>query len=151
MIRVCGKTFVTKTQNYSLNPEWYEIKEAIISVGDVKDNRSADPTLVIMAYHSELGEDFTVEDIEKNSKKKTLLGRYWLDLDVSRLKRFKKERGSIEIIYKEPKWVPLVYDKDQEAQGKLLMSYALIPKEDIEEVEKELISKKFFSIVPESK
>jgi len=35
---------------------------------------------------------------------------------------------SVDIIYSKPKWIPIIYDKDQVVQGKILLSYCLIEK-----------------------
>ena len=41
----------------------------------------------------------------------------------------------MQIIYSKPKWIPIIYDKNQEVKGKILLSYCMIKKEDAEHVE----------------
>lgn len=140
VVTCAGKILCTKTIKNTLNPEWHQVLTTDINIPDVKNIMAPRPTLVIMVYHSVSGDDFTSDDLT-NGKKKVLLGRYWLDLDVNAIKQFKLDSGSRDIIYKQPKWVPIIYDKRQEVEGKLLMSYALIPKESNEEIERYLTLK----------
>lgn len=149
--RCMGKTMITKTKRYTLNPEWYEVMEEEIIIPDINDKDTPNPTLVLMCYHSDDGNHFEGKDLDDSGRKKVLLGRYWLDLDVDTKKRFKGIAETIDIIYSKPKWIPIVYDKNDVSEGRLMISYAIVEKDKNHVVESALRSKGIKGIEPEYK
>lgn len=150
-VRCSGKTMVTRTKRRTLNPEWYETLTTEIEIPSAKDVNAPNPTLVVLVYHSDDGRDFTAADLENKRRKKVLLGRYWLNLDIDIKKKFKGLSETIDIIYKKPKWVPIVYDKSDVSEGKLMMSYSMVPKEKDYVITEMIASKGIDSIEPEYK
>lgn len=151
VVRCSGKTMITKVKKRTLNPEWYETLTTEIELPNQFDENAPSPTLVILLYHSDDGRDFLPEDLENKSRKKVLLGRYWLELDTSVRKKFKGLTETIDIIYKKPKWIPIVYDKDDVTEGKLMMAYSLVKKEQNYVVEEMIREKNIGNIEPEYK
>jgi hypothetical protein len=65
-----------------------------------------------------------------------LLGRNWLRIDMTRIKFWNGEdKKCVPVIYQSPKWYPLVYDMNEEVQGKILLSYMLYKEEYSPQVE----------------
>ena len=151
MARCAGKTMITSTKRRTLNPEWYETLETTVELSDINNPNTPNPTLVIMVYHSDDGKDFKKEDLENKRRKKVLLGRYWLDLDIGTKKKFKGEKKTIDVIYKKPKWIPIIYDKDDVSEGKLMISYSLVAEKDDEVIQDMIKKKNVTSIEPEYK
>lgn len=151
VVRCSGKTMVTKVKKRTLNPEWYETLTTDIELPNQQDENAPSPTLVILLYHSDDGRDFLPEDLDNKSRKKVLLGRYWLELDTSVRKKFKGLTETIDVIYKKPKWVPIVYDKDDVTEGRLMMSYSLVKKDQNYVVEEMIREKGIGNIEPEYK
>jgi hypothetical protein len=155
VIRVASSVIFSTIKRSTINPEWYEVQTDNIKTYD-HENKDAPPlAAVVMLYHvdgeiTDPRELFAGEDDKANEniinagaslmknvkqiysnlkvKKKVLLGRYWLDIDLSKEKKYKDPQGSddIPMIYGRPKWVPIIYDKEQVVQGKILLSYCLI-------------------------
>lgn len=107
----------------TINPEWYEAHRIDISAMDHTIKDSPPLALVIMLYHiepksddtmptrEELEELFSNRQEEKTTgnfnmkqladkvtikKQKVLLGRYWLDVDLSKTKKYKDPSGGKE-------------------------------------------------------
>lgn len=52
-----------------------------------------------------------------------LIGRCWITFKIKN-----KSHNGIKYYYKNPKWYNIVYDGGDQTQGKILLSYALIPE-----------------------
>jgi hypothetical protein len=149
VVRCGNKTIFSSIKRNTLNPEWYEIKTANIMAPDIANKESPSLALVVMVYHVDNpdadpqqvfwddNDRYEEGDIKENLKKtlktrpkskKSLLGRYWLDVDLSKQKMFKENDGAkeIPIVYRKPKWVPIIYDRDQIVEGKILMGYCMV-------------------------
>lgn len=76
------------------------------------------------------------EAMSTTGESDVLLGRNWLRIDMTRIKFWKgKDKKCVPVIYQSPKWYPLVYDMNEEVQGKILLSYMLYREEYSPQVE----------------
>jgi hypothetical protein len=76
------------------------------------------------------------EAMSTTGESDVLLGRNWLRIDMTRIKFWKgKNKKCVPVIYQSPKWYPLVYDMNEEVQGKILLSYMLYREEYSPQVE----------------
>ena len=137
-----GKIVKTTRIDNTLNPDWYERRILDIEINDVEYTQS--PTVTIMVNHIKT----------KNGKEvgKSLLGRYWLLLDIKSDKTFILNRKTKEeiknITYFKPQWIPLIYDKEDKLDGKLLLGYAVIPEKHFSKIRK--IYDNFDHILPKN-
>ena len=130
--RVGGVEKTTKCKPKTLNPNFYEVIDIDISMD--KNQNASPPTLIIFMNHIEIKEGETADEYDENNKK-TLIGRFWLKLEVDKKKNKKfmvsrKDNKGIDLIYEKPQWIPLIYDKEDKEDGKLLMGYTLTKKEN---------------------
>lgn len=123
-----GRVVKTNRKNNTLNPDWYERLVLDVEIPDVEYTQP--PTVTIMMNHIKLKNGTEVG--------KSLLGRYWLLLrnkNDTKLILNRKTQDSVEgITYCKPQWIPLIYDKEDRIDGRLLMSYAVIPEKCFEKV-----------------
>jgi hypothetical protein len=152
VVRCGNKAIYSSIKRNTLNPEWYEIKTANILAPDIANKDSPALALVVMVYHvddpdadpqqafgeePELDESGGLKDNMRRAlnaftkPKKVLLGRYWLDIDLTKQKMYKDSEGAndIPIVYRKPKWVPIIYDRDQVVEGKILMGYCMVQQQ----------------------
>lgn len=123
-----GQTARTKTISRTLNPDFYETVLMDISVNH--DPYSPPPALVVLANHQKAKNGSLQEQ-------QVLLGRYWMMLNTKVKKKLvvsKHPRHVVDIFNGKPRWLPLIYDKKNQVDGKLLLGYSLIPAESFDAV-----------------
>lgn len=137
-----GRVVKTAYKVSTLNPDWYERLVIDIEMNDVEYTQP--PTVTIMVNHIKLKNGVEIG--------KSLLGRYWLMLnrkaDKTLILNREKQDTISGITYWKPHWIPLIYDKEDKIDGRLLMSYAVVPEESFDKVSKYLGSST--SIVPKN-
>lgn len=122
-IKVQGLTQTSKTQYYTLNPNYNEVIK--FRLPRFQRNVLVSPTVIILVHHM-------VSD-GKGERVGALLGRYWLMLKLDNEKVWvnKKEKDSLgrpisrRLYFEPPRWVPLIYDRDEKIRGRMLMGYTL--------------------------
>lgn len=119
VIRVANQMSHSTIKINTVNPEWYEVRDLSIQTYD-HNNKDAPPlAIVVMLYHvdnpaaspEELFDENKVDEqkgdltsmlnlntIKKEliQEKKILLGRYWMDVDLSKQKLYKDPAGGKE-------------------------------------------------------
>ena len=139
VFKVLGQKTHSTTQYQTLNPNFNEVVK--FKLPNFQKNVLVPPTLIILVYH-------IIKDGNKE-KVGSLLGRYWMMLKIDHEKLWlnkleKDEQGNCvtrKIYFEQPKWVPLIYDRDEKIRGRLLMGYALSESE---------IDEKYFNMKPQT-
>jgi Ca2+-dependent lipid-binding protein len=108
-VRCASKHAVSRIQYKTLNPDFYETLSLKVSL-QLLEKAKISQGMMIMMF------DKDSEDSDD------LLGRCWIQFDL-------KAMGSTNVQYfhRKPKWFNLFYDATEQVQGKILISYALIP------------------------
>lgn len=128
--KVGGVEKTSSIKRNTLNPNYYEVINMEIELNNIQN--ASPPTLMILMYHINI-----VNGIEKG---RSLLGRFWLllDLDKRKRKKFMINRSKNQFVYinyEKPEWIPMIYDKEDKIDGHLLMGYAIVPKIDYDRYE----------------
>ena len=106
----------------TLNPNYNQILVMPITISKLE--HSPPPTLIILVNHIKY-----VNGQMTNAK--SLLGRYWMMLKMDNLKQYINRKSNTtppekyDIFYEPPKWLPLIYDKEERVEGKLLLGYCI--------------------------
>jgi hypothetical protein len=102
----------------SHNPNFYQCVTMDIEI--IKDSLVPPPTIIILLKH---------QRYRKKKKSETvLLGRYWMSLETEKNVNLKDkwENQMLNFVFQRPSWIPMIYDKKEKIDGKILMSYTLI-------------------------
>lgn len=109
----------------SLNPNFFQSVTMDIEIND--DDLVPPSTLIILLKH---------QKYDKRGQKtdSVLLGRYWMSLNTtpnSTLKDyFDGTTERLDFIFQKPTWIPMIYDRKEQIDGRILMSYSLIEMDD---------------------
>lgn len=112
----------------SLNPNFFQCVTMDIEINN--DDLVPPSTLIILLKH---------QKYDKNGKKTdtVLLGRYWMSLNTtpnSTLKDyFEGSTERLDFIFQKPTWIPMIYDRKEKIDGRILMSYTLIEMDEFNE------------------
>lgn len=103
VIRVANKVLYSRIKRNTLNPEWYQVETCKIKTFDHKLKDSPPLAIVVMLYHVDdplvkPRDLFNRKKINDSSKKKTLLGRYWLEVDLSKQKLYSNSTSGVPYI-----------------------------------------------------
>ena len=119
VIRVADKVIYSRIKRNTINPEWYHVETVEINAPNTNDKGAPPLAIVVMLFHVDdpdvHPEKYFETDIdqmnEKNDndesenkgmfptfipKKKVLLGRYWLELDLNKKKIYKNPKTGKE-------------------------------------------------------
>lgn len=117
VIRVANKVIYSRIKRNTINPEWYHVETVDIKAPDSNDKGAPPLAIVVMLFHVDDPEaspsdyfDTNEEKIDTGEldirkmmvatlaakKKKVLLGRYWLELDLNKKKIYKNPRTGKE-------------------------------------------------------
>lgn len=111
----------------SSNPNFYQAVTMDIDIND--DKLVPPPTIIILLKHQRY-------DKKNRKTESVLLGRYWMSLKtVNNVMLKDKLDGSnvkLDFIFQKPTWIPMIYDKHEKIDGRILMSYSLIELNDDE-------------------
>jgi hypothetical protein len=111
----------------SMNPNFYQAVTMNIEIND--DNLVPPSVIIILLKH---------QKYDKNGQKteSVLLGRYWMSLETEKnvmLKdKIETDMVSLNFVFQKPIWIPMIYDKKEKIDGKILMSYSLIELDEDE-------------------
>ena len=106
----------------SHNPNFYQCVTMDIEI--ITDSLVPPPTIIILLKHQRY----------RNKKKSetVLLGRYWMSLETEKNVKLKDkwENRELNFVFQRPSWIPMIYDKKEKIDGRILMSYTLIELDD---------------------
>lgn len=102
----------------SQNPNFYQCVTMDIEI--IKDKLVPPPTIIILLKHQRYNRQKKSETV--------LLGRYWMSLETEKNVNLKdKESGHmLNFVFQRPSWIPMIYDKKEKIDGKVLVSYTLV-------------------------
>ena len=106
------------THTVSQNPNFYQCVTMDIEI--IKDKLVPPPTIIILLKHQRYNRQKKSETV--------LLGRYWMSLETEKNVNLKdKESGHmLNFVFQRPSWIPMIYDKKEKIDGKVLVSYTLV-------------------------
>jgi len=122
VVRAAGESRKTTVKRQTLNPGWYETLVMDVDIPSLKDSEVPEG-ISLLVYDSDSHRD---EDYDE----KELLGRAWLRIQNQPREYYDKlTKQRYSMIYQRPVWKSIIYDATEQYQGKILVSYALIPAE----------------------
>lgn len=108
----------------SHNPNFYQAVTMDIEI--IRDDLVPPPTIIILLKHQRYNSS-------KRKSEMALLGRYWMSLDMKKnvWLKDKQEGETFNFVFQRPSWIPMIYDKKEKEDGRILLSYTLIELEDL--------------------
>jgi len=123
VVRAGGKSAKTSVKRQTLNPGWFETLTMDIKIPEFGESEVPEG-ISLLVYDSDSHND---EDYDE----KELLGRAWMRIENKKVKYHPKNGDApFDIIYQRPRWKNIIYDALEQYQGKILVSYTLVPLKD---------------------